>query len=380
MKTQRVVVLVLMCVFGHVGCSDAFEAGFNRDEAGQMLELCINLNGDGMATNGIPPDSTSPADWEMRYDSAQNPGPDADKDKGFGPYHNRWKLWQSKSHPNEYAIVIRGTIANADSIKQDLIATSLSATQTTIVGGLGSKERGVRFRLAETPKAEVHAGFTFGVAVLMFNKERGILNQLKQLVPEGSDVYITGHSQGAALATLAHSFLYYAKEEKTFGMGEKKYQLKSYVFAQPKPGNWQYAMDFSQYIGKAGMSYVINNTHDVVPQVPLSIQLVSETIRPFANNRGVWDYVVGALEWMRESIAKGFARLFSTADHVASDFDPAYCMTEGELKTSGGNSLDYMPVGNVMAVRSKGGDAPLPKDDMLREHHLGLYKQLLGQL
>lgn len=36
---------------------------------------------------------------------------------------------------------------------------------------------------------------------MLFDRDRGILNQLSQL-PAGSQIYITGHSQGAALATL----------------------------------------------------------------------------------------------------------------------------------------------------------------------------------
>lgn len=374
MKKCNLILVVLMLLCYTVN-SEAFEKGFNKDEAGQLLDICINLNGDGMAVNEVAHDTSSPTDWEIIFDSDPNHGAGSDKSSGFGPYYNRWKLWHSKLRPNVYAIAIRGTIANTDSIKQDLIATSMDATNTIVAGKVGSIKRGVKFKLADTKGAEVHTGFTFGLAVLMFDEQYGILNQLKNKVPPESEIYITGHSQGAAIATLAHSFLYYATKDNEFDLGKMKYNLKSYVFAQPKPGNWQYAMDFAQGIGNKGMSYTINNTHDVVPQVPLSIQLISETAKPFASGP-----LILTLESARATVSSFANNSFGTLDQVARHFDTTYCSTGNFLKVSKGNSLNYMPVGNVMAVKSEHGDASLPKNDQLREHHLGLYKELLSQL
>jgi hypothetical protein len=48
------------------------------------------------------------------------------------------------------------------------------------------------------------------------------------------------------------------------------------VFAQPKPGNWQFAMDFAQIAGSHGMAFVINNDLDWVPQLPLSLEFFDE--------------------------------------------------------------------------------------------------------
>jgi len=380
MKNYGVIFMALTLVLCRAGYGEAFDRGFSKDEAGQMLDLCINLNGDGMAPHEIAHDTTTPADWDMLYDSDPNHGAGSDKDSGFGPYHNRWKLWKNKAKTNVYAIVVRGTILDVNSIKQDVIATSMDAINTTVVGNVAHSKRGVTFQLAETKGAEVHTGFCFGVAVLAFDKDRGILNKVKELVPEESEIYITGHSQGAAIATLVHSLLYYAIRDDEFGMGKTKYNTKSYVFAQPKPGNWQYAMDFAQRIGNKGMAYTINNTYDVVPQVPLSIQLVSETASPFAKNSLIPGYLVRTLAGVRLTASNFSSRLFTTLDQVARGFDPAYCSTDDSLKTSGGTSLDYMPVGNVLAVKSEHGDAALPQNDLLREHHLGLYKKLLNQL
>ncbi|MFZ5763562.1 MAG: lipase family protein [Thermodesulfobacteriota bacterium] len=381
MKKCNVIFLVLLVALGWARYGEAFEKGFRKNEAGEMVDLCINVNGDGMVTNGVARDTLIPADWEEVFDSAQGQVGGSDADSGFGPYFNRWKLWQSKSRPNTYAIVIRGTIADPNSIKQDFIATSMDATNTTVAGRAGFREyRGVRFRLAETTGAEVHTGFTFGLAILMFDEEKGILNRLREMVPAESEIFITGHSQGAAIATLAHSFLYYAVRDNEFDLGAMGYRFKSYVFAQPKPGNWQYAMDFAQNIGNGGMSFTVNNTYDVVPQVPLSIQLISETASPFANGRLVPEYLVRTLKGLRLTASNFTNRMFSTLDQVAKRFDAKYCIAGSSLRTSKGDSLAYMPVGNVMAVRSEHGDEPLPKDDQLREHHLGLYKVLLSQL
>ena len=130
---------------------------------------------------------------------------------------------------------------------------------------------------------------------MLFEKERGILRRLRdEKLPDNAKLFITGHSQGAAIATLVHSFLYYAitdpvdryklnlqlKQSTNSGV-----QIKSYLFAQPKPGNLQYAEDFARIT--KDLSYVINNDLDPVPQVPLSLQVPSEVVADVAyENRG----------------------------------------------------------------------------------------------
>src|SRR5208283_141394 len=98
---------------------------------------------------------------------------------------------------------------------------------------------------ASLPRAEVHEGFAYGIFTQLFDGDYGVLARIKDEIPAGSTLIITGHSQGAALATLAHAFFYYAAQEGRFGVPEMKLKLRSYVFAQPKPGNTQFTLDFA---------------------------------------------------------------------------------------------------------------------------------------
>jgi len=46
------------------------------------------------------------------------------------------------------------------------------------------------------------------------------------------------------------------------------YKLKSYTFAQPRPGNAQFALNFARITGGGATSFALNNTIDPVPMVP----------------------------------------------------------------------------------------------------------------
>src|SRR6202034_3004016 len=114
------------------------------------------------------------------------------------------------------------------------------------------------------------------LAAVMFDKQSGILHVLQDtnLVPSGSKIFVTGHSQGAAIATLVHAFLHYVmidttpdQETPAYSLRNRHYRLKSYVFAQPKPGNWQFAMDFARIARSEEAAFVVNNDLDWVPQV-----------------------------------------------------------------------------------------------------------------
>ncbi|MDE2060220.1 MAG: lipase family protein [candidate division NC10 bacterium] len=375
--------LILLCAVKPVFGSTAMKGGFEIGEAQKMLALCINLNGDGLT---IDADKQVPSDWESIFDSDPKRN---EKAQGFGPFDNRWKLWKNKKQDGVYALVIRGTIPSRDSIKEDLLATSIPAKGIQLLdtdqNPLG-KKRGVVFSLAKTDHAEVHVGFAYGLAVMLFDRDRGILNQLSQL-PAGSQIYITGHSQGAALATLAHAFLNHAltgsDDKNSFGLKGKNFSLKSYVFAQPKPGNWQFAMDFAEGIGNQDLAYTINNTSDWVPQVPLSIQLVSETLQPIATASGHWfaNSALNFLARIRRSASSQVSKLTNYKENITKNFDDRYFVDAGQFSQTGygGSSLDYMPVGNLRAFRPK-NDMKAGDGDLFWEHHLARYKELLDAL
>jgi hypothetical protein len=106
--------LVLFCVINPDLGGTAMKGGFEMGEAQRMLELCINMNGDGLK---IDADKQAPSDWEPIFDSDLKRN---ETERGFGPFDNRWKLWKNKKQDRVYALVIRGTIPSRGSIKEDL--------------------------------------------------------------------------------------------------------------------------------------------------------------------------------------------------------------------------------------------------------------------
>jgi len=254
--------------------------GFDLNEAKALIEFCTALDY-GLDVPPDPPyaavaEPANAAGWEEIYPYHETL-PANQAPRSIGPYGNAWKLYQ-KTGSDIYVVAIRGTIDTKGSIAADLIATSTPAHVQ--IQAKQNPYRLVSFTLAETPQAETHLGWTYAMAELIFDSDAGILRVLHDpaLVKRGSRILITGHSQGAAIATLIHAFLHYAITDPTdrFGLRDSGFTLKSYVFAQPKPGNWQFAMDFSRIAASRGTAFVINNNLDWVPQTPLSIEFFDE--------------------------------------------------------------------------------------------------------
>jgi hypothetical protein len=253
--------------------------GFSLAEAKALLEFCIALDY-GLKNEYVAPvpKPANAAGWEEVF-PVHETLPANSVPGGIGRYQNAWKLYW-KTGTNVYAVAVRGTIEDKESVIDDVIATSIADYPVRLPV---NDAQMLQFYLAETPQAETHLGWTYAMAALMFNEDdspartgAGILQILRERVPAGSRILITGHSQGAAVATLVHAFLHYALADAKdkFQIAHKGYALKSYVFAQPKPGNWQFAMDFARIAN--GQGFVINNDRDWVPQVPLSIQFLDE--------------------------------------------------------------------------------------------------------
>ena len=379
--------------------------GFNHPEAKQLLDLSVDLNGYGVKDVPLPDVSK---DWELVAEG-MDPTQDGSSLNGFGPFKSRWKLWKQKGSQAVYCIVIRGTIYNKRSIEEDLMTNPILAEKVIIPAG---NKKSIHFRLASTsyrqldesknfPVPEVHAGFTYALASILFNQDHSLLKVIQAISP-GSTIYITGHSQGAAIATLLHSFLHYAcsddgykdilEQDKqnyndciSFGLEGKSWEIKSYVFAQPKPGNWRYAMDLAQIAGNKGMFFSINNYDDPVTQVPLAIQLVTDSFtKQELDSLDKRHYFLEFLMSLAHTFRKGISNLIDEAEldkKMGGSADPVYANSDSKMKFSGGTSLNFTPSGNIIAVRARLNDNEeyknhAPEDDFLREHHLWRYDQL----
>ena len=228
-----------------------FTPGFQLAEALDLLAMCANVEDE--ATPPIPP---APPGWTLVFDSPV-----------IGTFDEKWQLWRSAAGP--WAIALRGTVMRAGSIFEDLISILVGASGVITVG-----PHPIPYRFATDAAAGIHLGFALGTLLLLKDREHGILAQLAARGIAPGDVYITGHSQGAAMATLLRSYLAYAPDAPA-GCA-----YKTYVFAQPKPGNGHYALDFDARFANAGFAFRVTNSLDWVPQVPFTLEFLQDVDRP----------------------------------------------------------------------------------------------------
>ena len=119
----------------------------------------------------------------------------------------------------------------------------------------------------ENTDMKVHRGFY----KIYKNVRNQIFKHLKKY--NVNNVFITGHSLGAAIATLISIDMY-----------KYKYNAYVYGFGSPRVGN----MEFAQYINKYCNVYNIINQSDVVTNVPPSVSanFVNKKDPYFYNNSG----------------------------------------------------------------------------------------------
>lgn len=406
----------------------------NLDEALEMAELSARMNGRGQAGETHAPEKMDATCgfWELKSEGKSN---DARKDFGFSSYANRWATYKSQNstQPETYAIVIRGTITEPSSIFQDALAAPTSANRVYFADQK-SGIKGAFLQLAEDKEADVHAGFAYGLIDILLHKEEdgapseqgatALLAYLREL-PANATIYITGHSQGAAIATLLHAFLLQrdAPQNAIYGLAGKNFKIRSYVFAQPKPGDWRFAMDYSRalYKSKDGdFAYVVNNPNDWVPQVPLSHQWPSEAagqmlISANANTTDKrWTSVPGAIVKLQNLARTAFSTFTAAVAVNAATFDGVTNLAEARKKlvqaklrhaSDGvfqgdldgkllegmkpvettdkipipGDSFSYMPMGQLVSLPLA---EPTPNSganvDPMLNHHMWLYLQQLA--
>ena len=102
------------------------------------------------------------------------------------------------------------------------------------------------------PAGKVHEGFHDGLSCVWKEMLQYINAERKT-----QSLWLTGHSLGAALATLATARLRLNRDEPVNGL---------YTFGQPRTGDREFAQKFDQDFGNQTYRYVNNN--DVVPRVP----------------------------------------------------------------------------------------------------------------
>jgi len=336
--------------------------GFNLEEAKSLLAIIATLQG---PTPPLPlPDI--PSIWEIVFNSPV-----------IGAFENKWQLWKRNDSSNNYAIIIRGTVTKAGSIAEDLLSVMIKAKGRFPIGKFV-----LPYQFSEDPDAGIHLGFTMGVWGLIFHESDGILYHLNKSVPAGSQIFLAGHSQGAAIVTLCRSFLYYSDI-----LRDRSYSYKTYVFAQPKPGNDHYGNEFLRTVGKNGMTHRITKSLDWVPQVPFTIERASDINSPNPLTiLQLWHLHLASLLSIVVQFFVRMRRKQKLKIHLKSlealikeqRLQVKEEMTD-PLELPLLSSVYFSGCGPEIVLRGEAGGNPSDKQDFMWQHHAAMYWKLLEQ-
>lgn len=247
------------------------QSGFDFDEAKAMLALSQAIYG----VPAIPVSTPDPAALGWSKVDILSPSRATLLD-------NLWQVWRDEANPNRHAIVVRGTVDTTPSILADLLFPLVDARLDLKIPA-GGQEIDIPFHLARDEAgsavvAGTHLGFTLGLLLMLLTTDRPLLLTLMALSANpDAEIFITGHSQGASLATLLTSFVRHASGPFA---SISKAAAKTYVFAPAKPGNDHYGNDYAAIAGVRGLAWTVLSTQGWVPQVPFTLQIPSDLNTP----------------------------------------------------------------------------------------------------
>ncbi|MBA2563195.1 MAG: lipase family protein [Chitinophagaceae bacterium] len=257
-KIALIISITLIAVY----CKgQSLQPGFNGKEFLDILSIGSRV-GDSLIRGDATP---APAGYTIKYRSQV---------AGFA---NRFDFWL-RNDEKLGIISIRGTINNSASWLANIYAAMQPAHGSLKI----SDSLTFNYRLAELPNAAVHTGWLIALGIMAGDIERSIMEQYAKGI---RDFIIAGHSQGAAIAYLLRSHLYYRTKA---GALPKDIIYKTYCSAAPKPGNLYYAYDYD-FINSGGWALTVVNAADWVPEIPFSIQQVTDlnALSPFSHIKKV---------------------------------------------------------------------------------------------
>jgi len=118
------------------------------------------------------------------------------------------------------------------------------------------------YKFANNNDAAVHSGYALAVVLL----SPIIIEQINELNAKGiNQIYITGHSQGGALAHMVRAYLGNLPEGKFSSMN----LFKTYSFANPMCGNEEFSVEYNKQFGETNMSYSVINPADFITKLPM---------------------------------------------------------------------------------------------------------------
>lgn len=296
------------------------EPGFSVDEAKELIGMCVAANFLGPVV--FPPfpmgltASADPDDPLPNDDGKTYPYPETRIwPQGWGPGvpskdpDNPWKrsiltsrlsngtginsaIFAFNAARNAYAVAFAGTL-NPGAAMQNLAGLLIPAgpvftdffqsTETylsnfpaaPVLPGGGQTYPPI----TEPPvqSARVHLGYRQAVESLTVGTQATPLNLrliLESIEADEIDLYVTGHSLGAAVAQLFSAWV------RAGGVSSKKINVKCYSFATPKSCNTPMALNYALALGNDGFSYRVDNTLDTAQQLPPTTEKDYDLINP----------------------------------------------------------------------------------------------------
>lgn len=104
-----------------------------------------------------------------------------------------------------------------------------------------------------------------------------LIEAFKSLNKSSINLYVTGHSLGAAMAGVFSAWVQAGGLEAA---GITNVNLKTYTFASPKWANDALANNYDNHTTKNGMSFRVVNNLDTVPQIPPTIEWLNALNNP----------------------------------------------------------------------------------------------------
>jgi hypothetical protein len=216
---------------------------------------------------------------------------------------------------------------------------------------------------------------------MLLDDRYGIIRVLHdKSIQANAHLYIVGHSQGASMATLTHAFLHYAMKNASptsnpFDLLGLDFKLKSYVFAQPKTGNFAFAADFANITQNFDNAIVINNDIDPVPQVPLTMQDLADLDGDLPGTSFLmksFHYIAGIGSGLRGAVGR-IAEPFVKKDDAGFAYYYNYSKLGSIGQDTTASSWNFMAAGHVLLVYGTPGN---PADEFL-QHHAWTYRNLV---
>lgn len=155
-------------------------------------------------------------------------------------------------------INFRGSTDKKESWLENMYSSMVPAKDTIFKG-----ETPFLYTCAESQEATIHAGYILALSYFI----EDVVKQIADLNKNGIyKIYITGHSQGGALAQMTRAYLHFLPKKQL----NPKNSFKVYAFANPMIGNKAFAQEYQKRFADPGFSFLLHNPEDMVPKMPVS--------------------------------------------------------------------------------------------------------------